>query len=171
MKPHVTIRPVTEDDLPTLCSHQQEPEANHLAAFPPRPWPIFVKHWKRILADPSCIVRAIVADGDVAGQIGIFGPADEREIGYWLGSAWWGRGIASQAVALILDEIPDRPLHAHVAQRNPASARVLQKSGFEIVGTERGPLIEGAEVVDQWIMKLGSHERRGRSTPKPAATP
>jgi RimJ/RimL family protein N-acetyltransferase len=170
MTPHVTLRPVTEADFPTLYAHQQEPEANRLAAFPPRPWEIFEKHWKRILADTSLVARAICADGEVAGQIGVFGPPDEREVGYWLGSAWWGRGIGSRAVALCLEEVKDRPLHAHVAQRNPASRRVLEKCGFKVVGTERGALIEGSEVVDQWIMRLGSHEGKGRSTPTPEAT-
>jgi RimJ/RimL family protein N-acetyltransferase len=48
-----------------------------------------------------------------------------------------GRGIASRALALFLEQVPVRPLHARAASDNAGSLRVLQKAGFEIIGTEQ----------------------------------
>jgi RimJ/RimL family protein N-acetyltransferase len=52
-------------------------------------------------------------------------------VGYWLGKAYWGRGIASSALALFLDDERHRPLLATVAAHNVGSRRVLEKAGFE----------------------------------------
>ena len=45
------LRDVVEADLPILFEHQIDPEANRMAAFPPRQWPAFLDHWGRILQD------------------------------------------------------------------------------------------------------------------------
>jgi RimJ/RimL family protein N-acetyltransferase len=52
------------------------------------------------------------------------------ELGYWLARAWWGQGIATRAVGLLLHEVSRRPLFATVAAHNHASLRVLAKHGF-----------------------------------------
>lgn len=55
-------------------------------------------------------------------------------LGYWLGRAYWGRGIASEAVKLLsayaLRERGLRRLEAYVFAPNVVSARVLEKCGF-----------------------------------------
>jgi RimJ/RimL family protein N-acetyltransferase len=62
-----------------------------------------------------------------------------REVGYWLGREFWGKGIATSALQLFLEEISERPLFAFSAHSNPASARVLQKCGFsQIEKTDEG---------------------------------
>ena len=92
-------------------------------------------------------VQAIEADGEPVGQIrllrgqGAAGPG-EAEIGYWLGRAHWGRGLASAAVAMAARAAlssPDAPhaLVARVHQANRASARVLEKCGFMPTGPDR----------------------------------
>jgi len=55
---------------------------------------------------------------------------------FWIDRAAWGRGIASRALELLLDLVPARPLYARAASDNAGSLRVLQKSGFKVVGTE-----------------------------------
>jgi len=42
---------------------------------------------------------------------------------------WWGRGVATRALALLVDEVSVRP-HAYVAAHNVGSIRVLGKCGF-----------------------------------------
>jgi RimJ/RimL family protein N-acetyltransferase len=56
----------------------------------------------------------------------------KRQIGYWIGRKFWGKGIASQALAQFLVVVKARPLYAYVAKHNTASIRVLEKNGFTI---------------------------------------
>ena len=97
----------------------------------------FERRWSRLRADETIINRVIVADGEVAGSIGSWGEPGEREITYWIGRSYWGRGIATDAVHLFLAVDSSRPLNARVAHDNLASLRVLEKCGFRVVGTER----------------------------------
>jgi RimJ/RimL family protein N-acetyltransferase len=60
----------------------------------------------------------------------------KTEVTYWIDRSAWGRGIASQALALLLDLVPDRPLYAGAASDNLGSLKVLEKAGFERIGTE-----------------------------------
>ena len=47
-----------------------------------------------------------------------------------MGREFWGRGVATQALALLVDEVSVRPLYAHVVAHNVGSIRVLEKAGF-----------------------------------------
>ena len=51
-------------------------------------------------------------------------------LGYWVGREFWGRGVGTQALALLVDEVSVRPLYAHVVVHNVGSIRVLEKCGF-----------------------------------------
>lgn len=101
-----------------------------MADFPIRTEEAFYAHWQKIMADPANILRTIMWEGQVAGNVVSFIMEGRREVGYWLGREFWGRGIATAALQLFLEEINERPLFAFTAHSNPASARVLQKCGF-----------------------------------------
>ena len=45
-------------------------------------------------------------------------------VGYWLGREFWGRGVATRALARFLGVVTGRPLHARVATNNQGSIRV-----------------------------------------------
>jgi RimJ/RimL family protein N-acetyltransferase len=143
-----TIRPVNEGDLRVLFEQQNDPAANAMAVFPARAWDAFQAHWRKLLADPTNVARAILDNGRVAGYVGIYGPAEERLVGYWIGREFWGKGIATRGLALVLDEIIERPLFAHVAKSNVGSVRVLEKCGFTVTGEN----LDGD--VEEWVMKL-----------------
>jgi RimJ/RimL family protein N-acetyltransferase len=121
---------VTEDDLPIFFEDQADPEASRMAAFPSRDRQAFMEHWARILRDEGVLARTVVFDGRVAGNVVSFVHEGRREVGYWIGKAFWGKGIATGALASFLREEPERPLYAGVAKRNAASIRVLEKCGF-----------------------------------------
>jgi RimJ/RimL family protein N-acetyltransferase len=129
------LRNVTDDDLSVFFEHQLDPEANRMAAFPARDHEAFMTHWRtKVLVEPSTVVRTIVVDGEVAGNVGSFERSGKRLIGYWIGRMLWGRGVATGAVGEFLkDHDRRRPIHAYVASHNVASIRVLQKCGFQCV--------------------------------------
>lgn len=132
MPPH--LRNVIDSDLPIFFEQQNDEEANRMAAFPARARDAFFAHWQKILADESGRKQTIVYAGQVAGYLVGFDRGGEREVGYWLGRAFWGKGIASAALAAFLDIETTRPLTAFAAAHNLGSIRVLEKNGFRKVG-------------------------------------
>jgi len=128
--PRVRLRDVEDADLDRFFADQADAEAARMAAFPTRDRDAFDAHWRRIRHDPLAIVRTVVADGDVAGNVFCWQQDGQRLVGYWISREQWGHGIATLALRLLVDSLPERPLHAHVAAHNHASIRVLGKCGF-----------------------------------------
>jgi RimJ/RimL family protein N-acetyltransferase len=129
------LREVVESDLDAFFEHQREPEANEMAIFPARDRAAFDAHWRKILADDSLIKKTIVHEGGVAGNVGSWEQDGRRLVGYWVGREFWGKGLATRALAEFVDLVTDRPLHAWVATSNVGSIRVLEKCGFVQVGS------------------------------------
>lgn len=129
---NIYLRDAIPADLPALFEHQREPAANHMAAFPARDHDAFMNHWRdKVLGNPDAKKMVIVCDGRIAGNILSWTHHDKRLVGYWLGSEFWHRGIATIALKEFLTRFETtRPLHAFVAVRNPGSIRVLDKCGF-----------------------------------------
>ena len=147
---NVKLREVTPEDLPIFFEHQLDVEATRMAAFPSRDRDTFMAHWARIMnrqTNQNGMLNTILADDTVAGNIVYWEAAGEPNIGYWLGRAHWGKGIASAALAQFLSNIEARPVYAHVAKHNFASIRVLRKCGFQPSRTERGDGNAGEELV------------------------
>ena len=134
--PEVRLRPVEDDDLPIFLAHQDDPVAAAMAAFPTRAPDVFYAHWATIRADPTNYTRTIVADDEVVGDIVSWLDHGSRQVGYWIGRDHWGKGFATAALRLLLDEIKDRPVTAHVVPDNIGSQRVVEKCGFVRVGQE-----------------------------------
>ena len=148
------LRTATESDLPTLYEQQLDPEATAMAAFPSRDEEAFYTHTKKIMADTSVIFRVIVHDEQVAGSIGSWDMEGKREVGYWIGKNYWGKGIATQALTQYLEVEKSRPLFAHVAKHNAGSKRVLEKNGFNVIGEDSYTNPAGV-LVDEFVLKLG----------------
>ena len=148
------LRDVSEADLPTFYEQQLDPQATELAAFPARARVPFMQHWTRIMADNTNTLKTIVFNGQVAGNIMSWDQDDRREVGYWLGREFWGRGIATRALQSMLGCVTQRPLYAHVAKHNVASRRVLEKCGFRIVGSDRTLSDMPGEPVEELILRL-----------------
>jgi RimJ/RimL family protein N-acetyltransferase len=127
----VRLRTVEDADLGVFYDDQADPAAAEMAAFPSRDKDRFAAHWAKTRADPTTILRTIVADGLVAGNIVSWSQDGQRLVGYWIGREQWGRGVATQALSRFVEEVPIRPLYAHVAVHNVGSIRVLEKCGFQ----------------------------------------
>jgi RimJ/RimL family protein N-acetyltransferase len=132
----VLLRAVEPADVPVFYEQQADAEASRLAAVASREREEHAAHLAKIMADPEVLVRTVVVDGQVAGQVLSFPRDGVREVGYWLGRRYWGRGLASAALAEFLTVDPHRPLHGVVAEHNAASRRVLERNGFVLVGRE-----------------------------------
>lgn len=152
----ILLRPVTASDLPIFFEQQLDPEATAMAAFPSRDKEAFDAHWAKIVANDTVILRTIEMDGRAAGHLVSFLIEGEREVGYWLGREFWGRGIASEALRQFLGVVQTRPLVAHVAKHNLGSRRVLEKCGFKVVGEDKY-LNRGNEEVEEFILRLDGH--------------
>ena len=149
----ITLRDVTVSDLPILFEQQLDPEATAMAAFPSRERASFMAHWTKIMMDETAILKTIIFDGQVAGSIVSWEMVGEREVGYWFGKEFWGKGIATQALTEYLGIVKTRPLFAHVAKHNVGSRRVLEKCGFTVIGEDKYVNI-GNEEVEEFVLRL-----------------
>ena len=133
MSDAVRLRSVEPNDLPIFYEHQLDADAARMAAFPSRDRAAFDAHWATsILGNPAAITRTILVDGQVAGNIGSWPQDGGRLVGYWIGREFWGKGVATRALAAFLQLVTERPFHAHVAKHNVGSIRVLEKCGFSL---------------------------------------
>jgi len=107
-------------------------------------------------------VYAIEVGGEAVGGIGIHPRRNEErytaEIGYWLGEAFWGRGIATAAVRGLAQRAPGEldlyRLFANVFASNPASMRVLEKAGFQREGVLRRAVVKDGVLMDAVVYGL-----------------
>ena len=153
MANEVLLRDVTESDLPIFYEQQLDPDATAMAAFPSRDRESFMAHWAKIMADETGILKAILFDGQVAGNIVCWEQDGEREVGYWIGKQYWGNGIATRALAEFLNQVKTRPLVAHVAKHNVASRRVLEKCRFTRIKEDKYYNTRGEEI-EEVVLKL-----------------
>ena len=154
MPDHIQLRDVLETDLPIFYEQQVDPIATEMASFPSRSREAFMAHWATIMADESVQLKTILFEGEVAGNIVCFEQLGEREVGYWLGQEYWGKGIATRALEEFLKTIETRPLYAHVAKHNIGSRRVLEKCGFTIAGEDRFFSEIFGKNIDEFILTL-----------------
>src|SRR3954454_13532594 len=151
------LRELRDEDLAVLFEQWADPVAARMAAFTAPDHmdrEAFERRWSRLSADETVIGKAIVVDGEVAGTIGSWGAAAEREITYWIGRSYWGRGIATAALEAFLTVDQTRPLHARVASDNVASHRVLEKCGFRVIATERSFAQARSAEIEEFVLRL-----------------
>ena len=111
------------------------------------------------LSEEPRIHFAIALDDAPIGSIGIIPGTDiyhrSAEVGFWLGEPYWGRGFASEALTAFTDwafaHYDLVRIFALVFVANPASARALEKSGFELTARIRNAAVKEGSVVDEWI--------------------
>ena len=153
----VSLRPIEDRDLDTIYQQVTDPEAVRMAAFTAEDQTdrrAFLNRMSRIRADTSASNRVIELDGAIAGTIASFRIDDQREVTYWVDRKFWGKGIASAALHLLLAETAERPLFARAASDNVGSLRVLEKAGFRRVGVDRGFAPARGEEIEETILRL-----------------
>ncbi|UOQ53535.1 GNAT family N-acetyltransferase [Hymenobacter cellulosivorans] len=154
---HVTLRPTTPADLEQLFHFQLDEEARYLAAFTPPDHTnkaAYVEKYGGFLLNPTIHMQTILVDGTIAGSISKFEIEGDAEITYWLDRAFWGRGIATAALATFLTLEVTRPLFGRVAFDNRGSQKVLKKCGFVRIGTYQGFANARQTAVAEFIYQL-----------------
>lgn len=99
---------------------------------------------------------AVEVDGRFAGGIGLKLQTDvdrvSAELGYWLGEAFWGRGVATAAVVGFVpwafEAFQLERIYATPFAWNVASARVLEKASFNKEGVMRRAVVKDGVVAD-----------------------
>lgn len=103
---------------------------------------------------------AIDLDGLLVGGISIIKKTDisrcTAELGYWIGEPFWGRGLASEAVRILIPLAFEKEpgLHrvfAEVFSDNKASQRVLEKNGFYLEALRKNAVIKNGTVKDDTV--------------------
>ena len=109
--------------------------------------------------DAAATNLAIEVAGEAVGGVGLSQGFDvERysaEIGYWLGEEFWGRGITSEAVALVTARAFERlqllRIFALPFADNAPSVRVLEKAGYTREGLLRSSAVKYGQPRDQLL--------------------
>lgn len=134
----VSLRPVKPEDILVFYGQHSDPASIAMAGVPLKTRDAYVAHWVKIMSDPHNTLRAIEADGAVAGHALCWPREGRRWVDYWVDRALWGKGIASAAVRQLLELEASRPLFAETADTNVRSQLVLRNAGFVEVGRAPG---------------------------------
>ena len=160
-----TVRPWADADRAALVRHANDREVwrNLRDRFPHPYTPEAAEDWLAYLARTDPLTHfAVEVDGEAAGGIGFEIGHDvhrrSAEIGYWLGRAVWGRGIATEALRAVTawafahhDLVR---LQACVFAWNPASLRVLEKAGYVREATLLRAVSKDGATIDMLIYAI-----------------
>jgi RimJ/RimL family protein N-acetyltransferase len=154
----VALRPIDDSDLDALFDQMRDPESVRMAAFTakdPNDREAFDTHMSKARASADGTLRAVIRGGRLVGSIASFVMDGDTAITYWIDRSVWGQGVASQALALLLDTVQVRPLYARAASDNVGSLRVLKRAGFTIVGTEISYANARSTEIEETVLRLG----------------
>jgi len=154
------VRSWEPDDVPSLVRHANNRRIwSNLRDRFPHPYTTadgnsFIR---RVRVSRPETTFAIEVNREAAGGIGfMLQPDVERvsaEIGYWLGEAYWGRGVCSEALRAVTQYAIERHgltrVYALPFAHNAASCRVLEKAGFVLEGLLRRSAIKDGQIADQ----------------------
>ena len=141
--PRLLLRPGFPEDAPALAAAiADEAIVRNLSVVP---WPYTLRDAEAFLASPRDPVLPSFLMFDLSegaprlvGSCGLGRrPSGAVELGYWIARPCWGRGFATEAGRALVDIARALPLPQLGASHfidNPASARVLDKLGFESTG-------------------------------------
>jgi RimJ/RimL family protein N-acetyltransferase len=155
--PRLLLRPGFPEDASALAGAiADQAIVRNLSVVP---WPYSLRDAEAFLASPRdpilpsmLIFERTAADPRLIGSCGLGRrPSGAVEMGYWIARSQWGRGFATEACSALIEIARALGLSALEASHfidNPASARVLEKLGFESRGiiAPRMSCARGAEV-------------------------
>lgn len=141
--PRLLLRPGFPEDAPALATAiADQAIVRNLATAP---WPYRMRDAEAFLARPrDPILPSLLVFERTAGAPQLVGscglgrrPSGSVELGYWIATPFWGRGFATEACTALIyiaRTLGLTCLEGSHFTDNPASARVLEKLGFEALG-------------------------------------
>lgn len=156
------LRPVAASDAPALQRHADD-AAVARGLFEGFPSPYLASHaqaWCGHEANSGAFgyVWAIVVDDALVGCASLVphdgaGNRCNAEVGYWVGQSSWRRGIASDALAQVVDwgfaALPHLTrIYAPIHARNAGSQAVARRAGFVPEGVQKQAIIKDGQVID-----------------------
>ena len=141
--PRLLLRPGFPEDAPArVAAIADESVVKHLAVVP---WPYTLRDAEAFLASPrDPVLPALLIFERTHGEPRLIGscglgrrPSGAVEMGYWISRPHWGCGFATEACGALVDIARALRLSSLEGSHfidNPASARVLEKLGFEPLG-------------------------------------
>jgi RimJ/RimL family protein N-acetyltransferase len=153
----IKLRPTEIADLDTLFQFQLDKEGGYLAAFmpiDPTDKTAYVNKYEKLLDDPTVNNQTIIFDNIIVGSIAKFVMQGDTEITYWIDRKFWGKGMATQALTEFLIIENTRPIFGRVAFDNFGSQKVLEKCGFDKIGSDKGFANARQMEIEEFIYKL-----------------
>lgn len=162
MKEDVLLRPWREDDAPHLASigNNHKIWLNLRDRFP-HPYTVTdATQWIGLQLEVNPVRNfCIEFQGKVAGSIGVFPKEDVSrlcsELGYFVGEPFWGKGVATKAVGLMMRHIESKfdavRVYAEVFEHNKSSMQVLRKNGFYLEGIRKKSVIKDGVIMDDYV--------------------
>lgn len=172
----LVLRPFRPEDAPRVQLLIDDPDIARNTLTIPHPYPEGMAaawidgHARKWAAGQAGVWAVCLAGGELVGAAGLrLEPAHRRaELGYWIAREHWGRGLATEAVRLLVDHAFDElglaRVFAHHFPWNPASGRVLEKAGLVREGVLRANVQKDGRAVDNVLYGLAREDRdRARS--------
>ena len=158
----ITLSQISWEDKPAFLKHLNKTNAfrENMGSIPFPYTDLDAEQWlsqalRGTLEHGQCRNWAVrIAGGELIGGAGIVGISrgEKAEIGYWLAEQYWGRGIMTEVVRRLcefaFDQYDLHRIYARAYATNPASARVLEKAGFELEGTLRSHFFRDGKAYD-----------------------
>ncbi|MCF8238106.1 MAG: GNAT family N-acetyltransferase [Saprospiraceae bacterium] len=170
--PEIGLRPLEKRDIPDLARCANNPRIAHFVRdrFPsPYTEQDAITFLELQLKEGRPEQMAITDQDRLIGMMGAIPQTDvyrlSAEFGYWVSEDYWGKGIATAAARVFTPWLFDQTdlirVYARVFAFNPASRRVLEKSGFIYEGLCRDAVIKEGKIHDEYyyaLLKKDQHE-------------
>lgn len=156
---YLTLRSPEFTDKHKIAEFCTKKVWDNLRDFMPNPYTLYdAETFIRISRgeDPVCTF-SIDYKGEFVGVISLVPQGDvyrlNAEIGYWIGEAYWGKGIISKAIPMIVNygftQLSLQRVYAHVFEFNKASQKALLKSGFQLDYIAKKAIIKNGIIIDE----------------------
>lgn len=156
----IILAPFSMADAPLVRHYMGDPEISRVTRHVPFPYPDgaaekwIASHLLNFLEQRNVVFSIRSQEGELHGAINLRLDLTEKlvNLGYWMAVPFWNRGYCTDAVRRLIrygfENFPLNKIHARHLAVNPASGRVMQKSGMTQEGFLRQHVIKDGVAMD-----------------------